>query len=275
VGDALQQTPRWLTALIVGAVTHGWAAVAVGASPAEPEPVEARLEIDTHAAGSGAEVLQRRIEERANIVLRQGKVLPGDAEDAAILVVVRELAGDDPGYAVSFELRASDGSKLAEPTEIECPLCTETELVARVEAELEPVIQTLRELEAARREPAIAPEPPAPTVGPQVETPVEAPPRSRKAMLAGGITLLVVGGGALGAGVGLAIPEPKIDEHDPLDLITTRPIGYALLAGGIVAATTGAVLTALAVKHRRRSEWSMIPYGGRHQAGLMIDWRFR
>jgi hypothetical protein len=93
-------------------------------------------------------------------------------------------------------------------------------------------------------------------------------------MLATGITLLVLGSGGLGAGVSLVIPEPKVDEENPLDLITTRPIGYALLAGGIVAVTTGAVLTAIAVKQRRQVRWSMAPFGGRGHAGVVVGWRF-
>lgn len=268
-----------MTALIVGVVTHGYPALAVAAPPSDPAPVEARLEIDTQHAGSGAEVLHRRIEERANIVLRQGKVLAGDAEDAAIEVVVREVEGDEPGYAVSFQLRGADGSSLSEPTELECPLCTETELVARVEAELASVVQALREAnqsDEAEQQPTPEPVLPRPVPQPALEpVPTKAPRREHQGMLAGGVTLLVVGSVALGAGVGLAIPEPKIDEQYPLDLITTRPVGYALLAGGIVAATTGAVLTALAVERRRQPRWSLAPFGARSQAGVVIGWRFQ
>lgn len=273
MGDALQQAPRRLSgliALILGVATQAWAA-SVAAAPTDP--VEARLEIDTSEAGGGAEVLHRRIEERANIVLRQAKVLPGDTDDVAIEVVVRELAGDEPGYAVTFELHAADGSQLAEPLEVNCRLCTETELVARVETELEPVIQVmiqaLHEREAASDEAPPAAPPPEPAPEPLAR---DAAPREHKGMLAGGVTLLVVGSGALGAGVGLAIPEPKIDRANPLDLITTRPVGYALLASGIVAATAGAVLTALAIEHRRKPRWSMAPFGGRHHAGIAIGW---
>ena len=258
--------------MALGAAMHAWAGSAFAAPPPDTAPIEARLEIDTRDAGGGAEVLHRRIEERANIVLREAKVLPGDAEDVALSIAVRELAGDEPGYVVRFELRDADGSPLAEPTHVECSLCTETELVARTEAELEPILETLRELAIAPDEPAPdAPPPPEPTVE---QPPTEPTPRDRKGMLAGGISLLVLGSGALGAGVGLAIPEPKIDQANPLDLITTRPVGYALLAGGVVAATAGAVLTALAVQQRRQPRWSLAPFGARTQAGIVLAWRF-
>jgi hypothetical protein len=260
-----------LITLIMGVAVDAWALSAFAAPAAEPEPVEARLLIDTSKAGGGADVLHRRIEERANIVLREAKVLPGNADDAALAVTVLELQGDDPGYAVSFELRAADGSSISEPTRVECSLCTETELVARVEAELATVVATLREL--GDSEPEVSSNEPPPEQRP--EQPEPTPPAPTHAgMLAGGISLLVVGAGSLGAGVGLAIPEPKIDEQNPLDLITTRPVGYALIAGGIAVAATGAVLTALAVKHRRQARWSLAPLLDRTHAGVVMGWRF-
>ena len=271
----MQQAPRRLIALVFGVAVE---AVAASASAApEPdstrvEPVEARLEIDTSAAGAGADVLHRRIEERANVVLRHAKVLPGDRDDAALTVVVREVTGDEPGYVVTFELRAADGSAIAKPTELECRLCTETELVARVEAELEATIEILHEPgEPTDPTPAPAPAPAAALE----QTPADATtdPRGSVGMLAGGISLLVVGGGCLGAGVGLAIPEPRVDEDNPLDLITTRPVGYALLAGGVALATTGAVLTAIAVKRRGQPRWAIAPYGGRDRVGVVMGWR--
>ncbi|MFO7562026.1 MAG: hypothetical protein R6X02_05240 [Enhygromyxa sp.] len=238
----------------------------------EVEIVEARLEIDTSQVGAGAEVLHRRIDERANVVLRQAKVLPGDQDDAALLIIVRELDGDEPGFAVTFELRAADGSPIAEPLALDCPLCTETELVARVEAELATVIPSLRPLDE--------PPPPAPTSSmlpsPQPQArPDAGQPRPHVGMLAGGVTLLVLGSGMLGSGVGLAIPEPRIDEDYPLDLITTRPVGYALLAGGTVTAAAGAILTAIAVERRRQIRWSAAPFGDRSRAGVVLAWRFR
>jgi hypothetical protein len=257
-----------LIALALGVAVQAIAPSIQAAPSSDPKVVEARLEIDTTAAGNGAQVLHRRIDERANIALRQAKVLPGDRDDVALRIIVRELDGDEPGYAVTFELRADDGSPLDEPRIVECSLCTETELVARVEAELEMEIRALREIDTPS--PATNPAP-QPESTPEPEPP---PPRGHAGMLAGGITLLVGGGGAIGAGVGLSIPGPKIDQDNPLDLITTRPVGYALLACGVVAAATGAVLTAIAVERRRQLRWSMAPFGDRSRAGLMITGRY-
>jgi hypothetical protein len=261
-----------LIALVISVALHAWSTSGLAAPSADAQPIEARLEIDTRDAGGGAEVLHRRIEERANIALREGKVLPGDDDDVAITITVREIIGDEPGYAVIVDLRRRVGSLLDAPFEIACPLCTETELVARVEAELDTVIQELRELEAKHEQPA-EPSPTLATVEPEPDEPViNTPPRT--GMLASGITLLVLGSGSLGAGVGLAIPEPKIDEENPLDLITTRPVGYACLAGGIAAVVAGAVLTALAVERRRQPKWSVAPFGGRSRAGIVIGGSF-
>ncbi|WP_146157883.1 hypothetical protein [Enhygromyxa salina] len=247
-------------------------AAPAASSAGSPAPIEAQLEIDTTRAGAGADVLRRRIEERANIALRHAKVLPGDRDDLTLAVSVEEIGGDAPGYILTFELHAADGSMLDEPTEHECSLCTETELVARVEAELEPMIAALRAIAESSDEPDQA-DPPPLEPGPE-GAPIDAPPPSHHAgMLAGGITLLVLGTGSLGAAVGLIVPKPKIDEDNPLDLITTRPVGYALLAGGLACAVTGAVLTAIAAKQRRQARLSLAPFGDRHSAGLSVGWR--
>lgn len=258
MAEDLQQTPLRVAALAGGLALWLSAGSVLAAAP---ESIEARLEIDTEQAGSGAKVLHRRIEERANLVLRQAKVLPGDRDDALLRIAVQELVGEDPGFAVSFELRAADGTLIADPIAFECSLCTETELVARVEAELETVIRTLREQPPPSPPPA---EVPPPTL--TSEPPVAEPPRTHAGLLGGGIALLLVGSGLLGSGVGLSIPEPRVDQDNPLDLITTRPIGYALIAGGIAAATTGAILTAIAVERRRKTRLSA--------ASLGLVWRF-
>jgi hypothetical protein len=261
-----------LIAVTLSVALGALAAPAWAAPEGNPEPVEARLQIDTSEAGGGADVLHRRIEERANIVLREAKVLPGSSDDVAIEITVRELRGDEPGYAVTFELRDADGRGLDKPAKVDCSLCTETELVARVESELATVVGNLRELEAKPEATSSDPS----TIDPQLEPPAPdpTPPPTRAGMLAGGITLVVVGTASLGTGVGLAVPEPRVDEDNPLDLITTRPVGYALLAGGFVVAATGAVLTAIAIKHRRQARWSIAPVVDRTRAGLVLGWRF-
>lgn len=267
-----------MIALAIGVVIQAWASSALAAPTPDPEPVEARLEIDTSAAGSGADVLHRRIDERANIVLRHAKVLPGDHSDPALMVSVREVVGDEPGYVVIFELRAADGSALDEPAELECSLCTETELVTRVETELEPMLEALRALADTQSEPEQTedPDPTSPAPPPEDRPArVEPGPRGHTGQLAGGITLLALGAGSLGAAVGLIVPEPKIDPDEPLDLITTRPVGYTLLAGGVALAATGAVLTAIAVRKRRQTQWSAAPFWDRARVGVVVGWSFR
>ncbi|KIG16158.1 hypothetical protein DB30_04876 [Enhygromyxa salina] len=239
--------------------------------PASFEPIAARLEIDTSGAGSSADVLRRRIEERANIVLRHAQVLPGEQDDALLSVVVEELGDEAPGYAATFELRAADGSVIDAPTRLECSLCTETELVARVEAELEPVVVALRAFADAQPVEAPTTAPP-PEGSPTHATP---PARGHAGMLAGGVTLLVLGTGSVGAAIGLIVPEPKIDQDNPLDLITTRPVGYGLIAGGLACAITGAVLTAIAVNKRREARLLVAPFGDRRSVGVRVGWRFQ
>lgn len=270
----MQQASCRLIALCVGAVSLvSWSGL-VFAAP-EPSPVDARLEINTRGAGAGADVLRRRIEERANIVLRRAKIVTGGADDVALRVLVVELEGDEPGYLVTFEIRAANGSMPNAPSEFECPLCTETELVARVEAELEPIVPMLRELATAPDEPTQAEGPiAAPEPEPEPEGPT-ARPKSDTGMLAGGVTLMGLGAVSLGAAIGLVAPKPKIDQDNPLDLITTRPVGYPLLAVGATFVVVGAILTAVVVSKRQKSKLSVAPYGGRGLAGLALGWRFQ
>ena len=273
MGDAMSQTPHWLSAFVCAAtLSLSLAAAPANAAPAsDVETVEARLQIDTSQSGGSPAVLARRLEERANIVLRHAKILPGDEGDVGLRIVVREIGGDEPGYLIRFELRAANGASVMDDELVECELCTETELVARVETELQSLVATIREVSSE----------PTPSEDEDKDpATVEPPPSDGRAakgsagLLAGGIAGLVLGGSSLAAGIGLAIPAPKVAEDDPLDLITTRPVGYGLIAGGVVVAVVGGALIGLAVKRRRaQAPVSIVPDITRGYAGVSVGWR--
>jgi hypothetical protein len=274
--------------LLVFASSGRAAAASPPADPEDAKPIELRLEIDTSLAGSGTEVLHRRIEERANIVLRHAKVLAGDSDDLLVRIIVTELDADNPGYAVTFTMTASNGSAAGKPIQVTCSLCTETELVARVEAELEPLIPTLRELSQSEPTsiPADGEDPVEPDDEPIGLQPDPGPERTdhgagngqHRKLLTGGAWMLAVGGSSLIAGVALAIPKPKVDRDNPLELITTRPVGYALIGTGVALATVGTVLTALAIERRRKAgrvaDLSVAPLASFDSAGIVFGGRF-
>lgn len=255
-----------ITTLVLAAVVS-LASVDARAARTATEPFDARLELDTSRAGAGADVIQRRVEERANVVLRHEAVLPGEADDPAIVIEVVETDGDEPGFEVRILLRAADGTTLGEDKQVGCALCTETELVALVEGEVAEAVGRLRHaLESAEAPPVEAP--PVPT-----ETNADRPKAT--GLLAGGVGLLVVGGGSLGAGIGLAVREPTVDRDNPLDLVTTRPVGYALIGVGAGLAIAGGVMTAVAVKRRKSPPAvSFAPELAPDHVGVVVGGRF-
>jgi hypothetical protein len=293
VGHAVQKAARGLSkrhhgrvaALALASLLAGSAsaspAAAGGTEPAPAEtPLEARLTIDTHAAGPGAEVLYRRIEERANLVLRYRKVLPGDDSDPLVAVRVQARGGDEPGYAITIALTDAAGRSLADARVVDCALCTETELVARVEAELAEAIVQLRRTDPAARETdeaaretdetgevAHAELAPAPTIAPD-------PRRPRSGLFVAGVSVLAIGGAAAATGIGLAIPPARIDPDHPLDKITTRPIGYGLIAGGAALVISGAIMAAVASKRGRVRTVAAGPWLGERAAGVAWGARF-
>ena len=115
-------------------------APAPAGAPAEPEPGAtepryATVEIDTSDIGEEGPVIKRRSRERTDVVLRAAGVLPGrpDAGDPVIRIDVDELSGPDPGYLCEVWIDHR-GEVLGERRRVECTLCTESEIVQRVEA---------------------------------------------------------------------------------------------------------------------------------------------
>jgi hypothetical protein len=79
------------------------------------------------------EALARRITRTGLAVLRRAALAPGGPRDPAFVVTVRPLA-EDIGFTAAIAVRRRGE---VEPLEqVECPLCTERELVVKVQREL-------------------------------------------------------------------------------------------------------------------------------------------
>jgi hypothetical protein len=241
------------------------------ASSATSREVVARasLEIDTTAAGPAGPIIHSRLDELGNRQLRRAEVLPGrGAQDPWIKITVRAVAGDEPGFIISSALYA-DGKPIAESAhEGECRLCTEGEAVERATAEVERLVPFVRELAVARQkaaEDAARPPPPPPPEVPEVK-PLGAPGKA-------GIFLLALGGVGVGVGTGLALLEPRPDPDMPLNVINTRPAGFAAIGVGAALVVTGAVLLALDRRPQKRKT-ALAPVFGPAGAGLVLSGRF-
>jgi hypothetical protein len=249
-------------------------AIVGAAGPAQAAPASERrasVEVDTSAVGEAGPIIQRRIEERADVVLRDAEVLPGDDDDALIRVSVKELTGDDPGFA--FDLWVERGGEpVGERRRVECNLCTETEIVAKAESEIAVVVAALPAESEAEALPADPVQPDPAAVGD--DSPSKSGADDRRPLGPkgkAGIALLVSGTVAAGVGIGLAIPEWKPLDGDPTQEKSTRPLGIALAAAGGAALVTGAVLLGLDRKQSRNSKPSVSLAPSRRGVGIRLS----
>jgi hypothetical protein len=272
------------------------AILALPAGAAEPTPTEgtaadpseaasvprhASVEIDTSDIGEEGPVVKRRVRERTDVVLRAAGVLPGraGADDPIIHVDVDELVGGDPGY--QFEMWVSQRGELrGERRRVECTLCTESEIVARVE---ETVTELLAQLDAVA-EPAppadepdsvVDPDQAEPAADPSATTDDEPPRKGLGGLGKAGVALLSVGVAGVAVGAVLVALPAKVDVANPLYETTTRPPGWAVLGVGAAALISGTVMLIVDRRRARRPRATALqPTLGRGSAGLVWTSRF-
>lgn len=238
---------------------------------AQSQPRRASLEIDTSDIGAEGPVVKRRVRERADVALRAAGVLPArpDHADPLVHVDIDALQGEDPGY--QFELWVSQGGTIVgERRRVECTLCTESEIVARVEAT---ITEVLGQLEVPRDEAVAAePKPPAPEPS-EPETEPDRPRARLSGLGRAGIGLLSVGVVGVGVGAVLVALPPTVDENDPLYETTTRPPGFAVLGVGAAVLVSGVVMLAVDRKRTRARTTAIVPTLGPRLAA--VTWRVR
>lgn len=211
----------------------------------------AHVAVDTSAIGEAGPAIRRRVQERADVVLRRAGIMPGRGpQDPTISVVIREVDGDEPGWAYAITItRAEQVTGANDPHT--CPLCTETELVDAIEGRLATIAA---ELEGPADDPATAGDPTAaPTeTTPPSRSPTDAPvDRGLRPSGKAGVALVVTGGLGLVTGLVLAVLPARPKSGDPTREVYTQPPGYALLGVGAATLVVGAVLLGL---DRRRAK---------------------
>ncbi len=225
----------------------------------EPEstPTESRgwahVAVDTSATGEAGPAIRRRVQERADVVLRRAGVMPGRGpQDPTINVVIREKRGEDPGWEYTITVSRPD-----EPTPVgettECDLCTETELVDAIEGRLATVAAELEAEQSATTgdvnadgvDDDLAPARPV-DPGPTRD------PKKLAAKGKAGAALVAVGGSGLIAGIVLAVLPPRDAEGKPTKDVFTDTPGYVLIGTGAAVLIVGAVLLGLDRREAKR-----------------------
>lgn len=264
MGAALQQATRRqglmrtssVVVILALALPGGAASARVSAPAADasvPEPGAstesngwAHVAVDTSETGEAGPAIRRRVQERADVVLRRAGVLPGRGpQDPTINVIVREKTGERPGWEYVITVSRSDQPPpVGEPAT--CDLCTETELVDAIEGRLATVAA---ELEAAAQDEAANGDPTGPPAihRPTVDRGPPSDPKKLGPKGKAGAALIGVGGVGVIVGIVLAVlparPHPDRTQQNK-EVFTTWP-GYGVLAGGGVALVVGAVLLGL------------------------------
>lgn len=261
MGEDLPQATRCRRLTVALVIALGCASLPVDAhawryepAPGEGAPAQrgwAHVAVDTSAIGEAGPVVRRRVQERADVVLRRAGIMPGRGpQDPTISVVIREVEGDEPGWAYVLKVERADQPGTAE--EHACPLCTETELVDAIEGRLATIAAGLEASETAASDDPVAD--PEPTVREPPPRPAEdTSPRGLGRGGKAGIALMVLGGASLVAGVVLVVLPDRPKPGDPTHEIFTQPPGYAMLGVGAASLVVGAVLFGVDRRRARRT----------------------
>lgn len=249
-------------------------------------PRVGRVWVDAEGISGGAE-----------LAVRTMRAATGGLESQAV-TITEALAGpelrvklterDAGGYRVEYEI-VYDGKTIKNGTGgFDCQLCTEDELVEKVEAL---AIQVSPKLVVPQEEPGPDPDVKDPDADPDgldigPETDPNDPTTDEDPSKLGikgkaGIGLLVAGGvGTIGGVVLLAI-KPIPVEDDPLRATmatSTKPFGGLVLGVGVAVLATGAVLLALdrkQAKAKPKKAAAMVhPWIGADGGGLGLSGRF-
>jgi hypothetical protein len=226
-------------------------------------PARASVTVDTSEVGTEGPIIKRRILERSDVVLRSHGVLPKETDaDVQIAVVVEAFDRGGPGFLLHLDIPA-----IGHHEEIECALCTETELVARYEERLQVLAKDLAERGPPEPGPQPEPEPePEPEPPPPVDTRLRAPGKA-------GIALTVIGAAGVGVGIGLALAPARPIDDRPTYETSTRIPGFVTLGVGAAVLVTGVALIVVD-RTRAKKRTTVAPMLGRGTAGITLGGAF-
>jgi len=255
--------------------------------PGDGPPRIGRLYVDADGLGSAGPVIAGRAM-RAGTTGLQGQSVEITDAPAGPELRIKLSVRDAGGYRVEYEI-IYDGKTTKDGTGgFDCQLCTEDELVEKVEAL---AIQVAPKLFVP--EPESDPDPTDPDVtdpdergngngGHSDPDPItDEDPNALRGMGKAGIGLLVVGGLGAITGVSLLVVKPKgFPVGDQADKVrSTHPPGWVVLGVGAGALVVGAVLLGVDRKRAKKRAANkagalLHPWLGPQGAGLGVVGRF-
>jgi hypothetical protein len=235
--------------------------------------VRASLSIDATALGGAAEGVKERIRVRGEALLRAHDVLPGRGAGDPIISITVEPLGTEPGYRCAFAVRRDDAVVGDTAGTSLCQLCTEDELVDHLEAAIERVVPQVPASTTTVSPPTAEPR------GADVPPPSPRTPELR-ALGKGGLAAAIVGGVALGVGVGLAARDASPRSGTRIGGIAIASVSFGLLVAGLAMVIVDVrrnhadrAAATRAQAPRRRTAW-VSPTAGRRSAGMVVGGRF-
>ncbi len=247
------------------------------------EDVVSQLQVmvvcDTSELSSDPELIEEQVMIRTKFVLESVGLIPARVPDYMLIRVTLQPIEGTSGYTATLIAEKAGTPVEGATRDVDCKLCTASELVVQVQKEFGTLIQ---QLYPDRGVPNSGEPPPESTTDtatePTTQTTTEPvdDPRKLKGLGKAGIGVLVGGIVGVGAGIGLIAYGERPRSSDPLDLLNLRPAGIGTLAAGIALTIAGGVMIGIdrkRAKQQRVSVAPMVPVAG-SPGGLLLHGRF-
>jgi len=286
IACSLACATAWPQGALAAAASTSMASHA-GAAESVPDPADeervGRVFVDADGLGEAGPVLAGRSTKVAEDALKAESVRLTDAPAGPELRITLSFR-DAGGYEASYEI-VYDNEVIDDGTGgFECQLCTEDELIEKVEAlakQVSPKLVVPKDPEPEETDGGgIEPEGGGGQEGSGGSGPVDngEVTEPNRGLRAGGITLVVTGGLAAVSGIVLLVRKPTlVTEDDPTgDVLDTRPMGGIVLGGALVLMGVGGALWGVYAKQKKAQGKSVAlsPWLGPGTGGLGVSGRF-